>query len=662
MKFNLKGWQKIKDHADHAVLSNKDGHELKIAKKPLSKEMRMSLDALPMKAPEAKEKLSKAGEQKMFGGGRVKPEDTGEKPNKELETNEAACSVRKALGNPCPEPKPVRIDPGYGAGGSVKKTYDDKAAGAYADGGEVETIKTEANQDARNKIAAAFGGGQQEPVKKADGGEISYKDMQKAPQTDQPQQMQPITINVGTPSGAMPAPTMSQAGPHDVVGQGMPAPAPAQAPGMASLEQARAEEPSMAPPAASIEAPGVQATPLLASSPDLSQGAPAQANGVPAGAPKAPGQMDPYAEQERMFRQGYQQQRQGITGEAQALGQLGQQEAATLQNSVERQQAAQASYQQHYGELDKERQAFVQDLQNQHIDPQHYLNSMGTMGKIKTALGLIVGGFGGRNNEASKFLDDQITRDIDAQKMELGKKENLLSANMRQFGNLKDATDMTRVMQMDIVSNMLKGQAAKFQGQISGQRALQQAGQLDQSASAMLGQLAMRKMFMGAMQSGGDVAGTIGMMRMMNPEMAKSMESRYVPGVGLAQVPISEAAREKMIAKANFGERLKVFHDWAAAHSGSLSPADINYGHALAAEIQNMYRNSIDGGVFKAGEQKFIDNIIDSDPTKFYNSIRVLPAIKEVMQGNNAQLSMLYKSYGIQRPQIKEAPPVLRGR
>jgi len=54
-------------------------------------------------------------------------------------------------------------------------------------------------------------------------------------------------------------------------------------------------------------------------------------------------------------------------------------------------------------------------------------------------------------------LNRQIDRDIDAQKATLGRKESLLSANMRQFGNLHDATQMTKVMQTDIVSNQLKG-------------------------------------------------------------------------------------------------------------------------------------------------------------------------------------------------------------
>lgn len=366
---------------------------------------------------------------------------------------------------------------------------------------------------------------------------------------------------------------------------------------------------------------------------------------------------DPYGTEAQLnaLQQGIGEKKAGIVGESMALGQEGGEQASALGQNVQKQQQNIKNYRDHYGELDNERQSFQQDLNNQHIDPKHYLNSLGTGGKISTAIGLILGGIGGglthQENPALKFLNQQIERDIDSQKAELGKKENLLSANMRQFGNIRDASDMTRVMQNDIVSNQLKQAAAKAQTPLAASNALKAAGDLDMQTAPILSQIALRKTLMGSIgdanQDPGHMGQVIQAMRQLNPEMAKSMEERFVPGVGMAQIPIPKEARDNIIAKQQLSSMANDFANWAQKHSGSIDPRIMNEGKTKAAELQSLYRNSINGGVFKKGEQEFIDNIIDSDPTKFFNSIRVLPKLKEVIKNNNQQLETLKKGYGL---------------
>lgn len=218
---------------------------------------------------------------------------------------------------------------------------------------------------------------------------------------------------------------------------------------------------------------------------------------IPAAQPNltAPIQNDPYGTQATMnaYGQGLQNQTQGIQGQAQAEGALGQAQAKQLDQNIQIQQQQAQNYQSQVNELNQERQHFISDVQNQHIDPQHYLNSMGTGGKIATAIGLIIGGFGGPNNAAQQFLNTQISNDIDAQNKNLGKSENLLSANMRQYGNIKDAMDMTRVQQMDIVKNQLQEAAAKAATPLAQAHAQQAIGQLDMQAAPIIGQMAMRR-------------------------------------------------------------------------------------------------------------------------------------------------------------------------
>lgn len=382
-------------------------------------------------------------------------------------------------------------------------------------------------------------------------------------------------------------------------------------------------------------------------------------------------EQDPYgvnAQQEAMA-QGIQEKRMGIGTEAQALAAEGQQQAQALQQQVHTQQALTKNYTDHYTALDNERKAFQSDYQNQHIDPQHYLNSMGTAGKISTAIGLILGGMGAgvthTENPVLKMLNSNIDRDIAAQQAEMGKKDNLLNANMRQFGNMRDATDMTRVMQNDIVSNKLRAAAATAMTPMAQANALKMAGDLDMQSAPLLSQIALRKTMLNSLGAAQNDPAQMGQviqaMRQVSPEMAKSMEERFVPGVGMAQIPIPTAARDNLIAKQALNQMANDFYKWSEAHSGAIDPKIVNEGKTKAAELQSMYRNAINGGVFKKGEQEFIDQIIDSDPTKFFNNIRVLPKLKEVIRNNDAQLNVLKKGYGLPITHIQESAPVAPG-
>lgn len=393
-------------------------------------------------------------------------------------------------------------------------------------------------------------------------------------------------------------------------------------------------------------------------------------NSLNAAVPQAPDTMaQGMGDMAGMLQQGYNKQLAGINQGAEAAGKLGEEQAKLLNDNIKAQTDAKATYQQQYDALEQERQAHMADIQAGHIDPEQYWtgdkSGNGSHSKIASAIGMILAGFNPTNrpNAAVDMLKYQMDRNLDAQKQNLNAKQNLLTANLRQFGNLKDATDMTKLMQADIMQNELKTAAAKAASPMAKAAALQAAGKLQMDYAPLQQQMAMRQTMMKLANgdNSGDPSNTraaeqmIAYARMSNPEMAKEMSERLVPGVGMATIPVPAAAREQLIAKQQFGKALSDYRQWASQHSGSLSPTDINTGKTMAANVQNLYRAGINGGVFKQGEQNFINGIIDSDPTKFFNSIRVLPKLDESLRENENSLNILKKSHGLPVKQATQA-------
>lgn len=201
------------------------------------------------------------------------------------------------------------------------------------------------------------------------------------------------------------------------------------------------------------------------------------------------------------YSRGLAEQKQGLYNESGALGAQGKEQAAVLQKQIENQQKIQDNYKANFNQLEEERKNLQYDIQNSHIDPANYWQDHS---KLATGIGIILAGFNptASPNAAIEFLNQNMNRNLQAQRAELGKKENLLSANMKQFGNMRDATDMTRVMQADMVSNMLKQTAAKSASPLAQANALKIAGQLDMQAAPVMSQIAMRRTLIGGMQSG----------------------------------------------------------------------------------------------------------------------------------------------------------------
>lgn len=530
----FKGWKKVSDHKDHAVLRHESGHEMKVAKGGLTPKMRGQLAEIPVYSDKNNPKLSaskdKPGSKEAVaedkgrlrlssGGGAYTQEDkeafsrgaSGEKTTASPIHKVSTSSTESSHHQESEDPTETAI---------AKTQASNKADPSKADALE----KTNA---AREK----YYGGPKKPnvnvmnqggrVKLADGTPDAPIGEELAPGVPQdasnPQQFDfeqkkaqiaQSDMNYSTPEQANMAITskaLDQVDNEKVAG--------AQAAASVGADQGAAYQKAV-DLNARLQAAGQAPMPLP---PMPAGGAPkpgdAMAGGLPEASgspqqPAAPGSDDPYGTgaTQDAYMKGIGEQKAGIFGEARALGAQGNAEAKVAHDAAVNKQNLLDSYQNETANLNTQRQHFVEMMQNQKIDPGHYLGEMSTMGRIGNAIGLILGGMGagvtGGKNPALEMLNSNIDRDIRAQEANLGTTKSLLEFNQQQFGNLREAKEMTRVMMTDVASQQLKEAAAKSQDPLAKARALQAAGQLDQTTAANVGQYAMRKTMLSGVKDG----------------------------------------------------------------------------------------------------------------------------------------------------------------
>lgn len=509
MRLNFKEWKKTGEAPDHTVFENKDGHQLKVAHKGLHPATRGQLAALPMTATKKQAAPeTKAPSPKMADGGEVYDPQThaGMAVNPDLGRK----TLEATLGGGVPAPafadptlqEPTLSEPTFDpvagailAGPAIARGAMGAAAPLLADeagvlrlGGQspaaieagqkalmegtgpemrdlamqTQKMARAADFEARNKAQLAATKAAPRGKKMANGGGV----VAETPMESAPQQ----------------PPTML-----DKIKEAM-------LPGLPEYDEKHAAEKEAQ--AAQLGNPLAVAEPAApAPQPQMmAQAPPQQAPQTPAAASSDPYGTNAYQDS---YMKGLNSEKAGLQQEAAAADAQGQAQAALLGKQQAIQAEQQSEFQRHFQALDSERAALQKDIQDNHIDPNHFVNTMDGASKIATAIGMIASGMGAgmshQSNLAVDFLHKQIDNDIKAQQVELGKKENLLSANLRQFGNMRDAMDMTRVMQADVLSNQLKMEAAKQAGPMAKANLLKAAGELEMKSAPVLSQIAMRK-------------------------------------------------------------------------------------------------------------------------------------------------------------------------
>lgn len=374
--------------------------------------------------------------------------------------------------------------------------------------------------------------------------------------------------------------------------------------------------------------------------------------------------------------QGYQTQLGGLekqreAAKMQAQGNIGlaEQEATTYGAGINQLNNINNAFMRHYDDLTKDRAALMQEAQSgaAHLDPQRYIKNMSTGDKILSGIALVLGGIGSGMtkgpNLAAEFLQKNIDRDIENQRLQLGAKQNLLKFNLDMTKDIQEAAAFTKMNSMDMVSMYLKRQAAQAQNPLQQAALLNQAGIIDKQAGELQNQIAFRRAQMQIMMGGQQGSEQKfqqenALLRSMPGEegakLAKDRESKHVAGVGQASREVPDNVLKELTARADFDNAIRDLQEFAHRNSGSFNPATIKEGSAKARIVQDKARQANAQGVFKESENEFMNSIINDNPTQLFERYRAGKGYEEARKSNLNQLNSMKRIYGLPVTQEQE--------
>ena len=269
-------------------------------------------------------------------------------------------------------------------------------------------------------------------------------------------------------------------------------------------------------------------------------------------------------------------------------------------------------------------------LANNKIDPNKIIHNMDTGHKILAGLSMIAGGMSagtlGGENPAVSMMNKAIERDIEAQKNDQSNKMNLWKLHNAALGNEEAATVMAR-------NNILGMQEVKMK-QMMGQYPGLMANEIfkNQAQKLALERIQNRQM-LSYWEKGTGTNGlspgsedehmqNLSQLRMMNPALAKDIETKTIPQHGVASIPVTPDDRSEIMNYDSLGAQIKNAIDFQkqVGETGAWSIENRNRAEGIkdnlklsmgklndmkrppSPEIMELYENAVKGiGSVNAG-------------------------------------------------------------
>lgn len=182
------------------------------------------------------------------------------------------------------------------------------------------------------------------------------------------------------------------------------------------------------------------------------------------------------------------------------------------QQRIDAEQAYQTQIKNNLDSVTQATKAFKDYMTDHPINPNHYTENMSVPGKVSTALALILGGLGGGisgrgGNVALDYLNNQINRDIDAQKARADQQKTIYGAYQNLFQNSNAAAALTKASMNDLYAQKAQQIAQQLGTPLAMSKAQMLKSQFDANSSQQ--RLDAAKYLLGTGGSGSGGGGNI---------------------------------------------------------------------------------------------------------------------------------------------------------
>jgi hypothetical protein len=166
------------------------------------------------------------------------------------------------------------------------------------------------------------------------------------------------------------------------------------------------------------------------------------------------------------YTKAFDQMQQGTLMQAQASAEAAKQQAQVYDQQMQELQKNEVARKAQADAVMTDINKIQNDVMTQKIDPTRVWSNMSTgnrvLAGISIFLGGVAGGMQGTENRALGIIQDAVNKDIDAQKADIGKKQNMLSLNMAKYNNINDAAAATKAQLLSITQAQINQSAAKM--------------------------------------------------------------------------------------------------------------------------------------------------------------------------------------------------------
>lgn len=348
-------------------------------------------------------------------------------------------------------------------------------------------------------------------------------------------------------------------------------------------------------------------------------------------------------------------------------------------------QQVQSAKEQHLQEMLNDSGTFNNELNQGQIKPEHYFHLFGregTLGKIGTAFGLMLGGIGSglthQPNAALEVMKNEINNDLQSQELSSQNKQNFLKINQQGFLNRAQEAQMsqetktkayalTKMQMNNAALHSLVQNASKLPpGSPQRQQAEQQLAMLNQGVQNENFNIADRAATAAALGNylnpgqGGQTNTTMLKSGLMGPEakeVGEDIEQKTIPGIpGMAQRPIPQQTRDQVQNMNVLDTKAKELTAFAKAHEGSWSPQTRAKAQQMADEMIDFYSSSLGISMTEGTRTWLDDQIAKKNPTSIISQelLGSNSRLQEIMRSNNMRRQSLLGSVGLKGPEQSE--------